>query len=484
MKILSDRDSLRVGTWKMRSMDDPNIAYKYQKIKMIFDGLVADEVYRGKFQDLKQIEDFISKSRDIFQRQYGNVHEMDWIDHEILDEVVGEFMAGQRPHEERMVLGDLASVGELFGREYAEQNKKCEMTEAILADVYEKCKKLLSHKVRPDLMGILDDIYLGTLAKLRLRLVRLHGDFFKLEDRAESIVGNENQEESIDQKAARTRKSISEIIDIGVPKKTPEQRADQIHDNIFQTEIAFAGCRNLVADIRMRLDGEEFGRMTPSTREHLEELYMALDKKAAFTRYYRNKARERLEQNDSASANQLAGTFKEMTRSLQDDARQLIAIVNRYSGGGAKQERKQSLHDELKEKADALFLNARWQAIELFDNIAQKQNELHALKAIINPDDERRRTAYLIDILKGENGDHGIIEEARMRILDSERKVASLYEERSVNFLQGEHSPDSAMQKTFATDYTNAVRVYYDAVKTYADNVSRLNDAYDSLFPE
>ncbi|MDP2630090.1 MAG: hypothetical protein Q8P56_01660 [Candidatus Uhrbacteria bacterium] len=471
--------------WK----DDSHTAEKYRRIKYAFDVLVADEIRQGKFHNEKQIEGMVAKSGAILAERSSDYDETHWVDRSILDEIAGEFMAGQRAHQERAVLGDLASVGELFGREYAEQNKKCEMTEATLTDVYEKCKQLLSRKVRPDLMGILDDIYLGTLAKLRLRLVRVYGDFTELEDRAESTAGYEMQDESIEQKVDRTRINISLITDKGIPKKSTESRAVQIQDDISQTDVTFAGCKDSIAHMRGRLDGEEFRRMAPSTKEHLEELSMALDKKTAFTGYYRNKAHERLEQGDVASANLLAGTFREMARSLQDDAQRLTVMLDRYAGNRASREPEpeQSTPEEISKRTGEIFNSEQARAKDLFDKLTQRHDELSALKAIDNPDDERRRTAYLIDLLmKEENSEkgrrmHGIIIDTFTRAQEDAKRVISLsHELRRKN----EERIDLVAQKKLAADYAKAIRAYSDSVQELSDNVGRLNDAYLSLFPE
>ena len=386
----------------------------------------------------------------------------------MLDEIAGNFLAGQRGHEVRVIPDDFIGVGELFSREYREQNKKCEMTEAAIADVYEKCKGLLSRKVRPDLMGILDDIYLGTLAKLRIRSAQVYGNMQELENR------------------------YMPIIDEGLPKKSAELRVVQIQEDISQTDTALASCRSSIMSMRARLDGQELRGMTPSTREHLEELAMALDKKTAFTEYYGNKARERFERGDFSSANQLVDTFREMARSLQSDARQLSVLLDRYMGSRANPQAEQFTNDELAERADLLLKSEEILAHDLLGKLNQRQGELSALKAINNPDDERRRTAYLIDVLaKNDRYGRGIIGEALARAQDDAKRVSVLFnelrrknEERRVNLLHKSYSPDLVAQKKLEADYAVAVRSYGDSVQRVAVAVGRLNDAYISLFPE
>lgn len=431
--------------------NDSRTAEKYQHIKRAFDVLIADEVRRGKFHDTKQIEDVVEKSGAELEERSNVYDGTNPVDREILGEIAGEFMAGQRAHEERIVPEDLLGVGELFAREYREQNKKCEMTEATLGDVYEKCKQLLSSKVRPDLLGILDDIYLGTLAKLRIRSAGVLEDIQKL---------------------------YEPIIDTGLPKKSAELRAVRIHDDISQTDVACAGCKDLIARLRERLDLPEIKGMVPSIREHLEELYMALDKKTAFTEYYRNKAQERLVRGDPSSASQLADTFREMTRSLQDDAQQLSLLLDRYAGNRADRGQKLVTNEELSERAYSLLQSAKMRADDLLNKLTQRQDELSALKAIDNPDDERRRTAYLIEVLTkgGGHNPYGIVGESFARAQDNARRVAEVFHE-----LRGKNL---VTHKKLEADYEDAVRAYSTSAQEASDTVDRLNDTYLSLFPE
>ena len=130
---VEDRIHKSASRWK----SDSFTAEKYERIKDAFDFVIAQEVRRGKFYDIKQIEDVIEKSGAILQERGYGYDGTNRVDRSMLDEIAGNFLAGQRGHEVRVIPDDFIGVGELFSREYREQNKKCEMTEAAIADVYE-----------------------------------------------------------------------------------------------------------------------------------------------------------------------------------------------------------------------------------------------------------------------------------------------------------------------------------------------------------